>query len=228
MKVTAIIPARGGSKGIPKKNLREVAGKPLIAWSINHALDSSLVTDVVVSTDCDEIAAVSENAGAMIQELRPRSLAEDDTSTEAVLEYHLQQVQHAPADICLLLQPTSPFRPNKLVDRVIMTHLEQKNDSTLTCYQDHGFDWYKQNNQWTASYNYVQRPRRQDIPAEQLAYRETGSIYVFNATKFLTQGSRLFGKVGIFETGKLEGFEIDTEEDLKLLDNIMRDYYAIY
>jgi CMP-N-acetylneuraminic acid synthetase len=112
----ALIPARGGSKGIPRKNIKSFAGYPLIAWSIAAAKQSSLVTRVIVSTDDEEIAAVAREWGAETPFLRPDELAQDKTTDLPVFEHALkwlEDVEGYRPDIVVQLRPTSPFRPQK-------------------------------------------------------------------------------------------------------------------
>jgi YrbI family 3-deoxy-D-manno-octulosonate 8-phosphate phosphatase len=125
--ILALIPARGGSKGIPRKNIRSFAGYPLIAWSIAAAKQSELVTRILVSTDDDEIAAVAHAYGAGTPYLRPVELAQDKTTDLPVFEHALkwlEDVEQYRADVVVQLRPTSPFRPPNLVDDAIRILLE--------------------------------------------------------------------------------------------------------
>src|SRR5512145_1145659 len=120
--ILALIPARGGSKGIPRKNIRSFAGYPLIAWSIAAAKQSSLVTRVIVSTDDEEIAAVAHEWGAETPFLRPAELAQDKTTDLPVFEHALQWLEEHEGyrpEIVLQLRPTSPIRPKDMLDRSI-------------------------------------------------------------------------------------------------------------
>lgn len=129
--VLALIPARGGSKGIPRKNIRLFAGYPLIAWSIAAAKQSELVTRVIVSTDDEEIAAVAREYGAEIPFLRPNELAQDRTTDLPVFEHALkwldaERVEGYRPDVIVQLRPTSPTRPRTMVDDAIRILLEHK------------------------------------------------------------------------------------------------------
>jgi N-acylneuraminate cytidylyltransferase len=120
--VLAIIPARGGSKGIPRKNIRSFAGYPLIAWSIAAAKQSALVTRIIVSTDDDEIAAVAREFGAETPFLRPAELAQDKTTDLPVFEHalkFLEEVEEYRPDVVVQLRPTSPIRPRGMVDEAV-------------------------------------------------------------------------------------------------------------
>ncbi len=118
--ILGVIPARGGSKGIPRKNLMPFAGKPLIYWSIKAAFESKLLNRFIVSTEDEEIANISRQLGADVLE-RPVELAEDTATTMSILEHIVREIPEA--DFILLMQPTSPIRINNLVDRVISEYL---------------------------------------------------------------------------------------------------------
>jgi len=126
--ILALIPARGGSKGIPRKNIRDFAGYPLIAWSIAAGLKSELVTRVIVSTDDDEIAAVAREFGAETPFLRPAEFAQDNTTDLPVFEHALEWLRENEGyvpDVVVQLRPTSPIRPRGLVDdsiRILLAH----------------------------------------------------------------------------------------------------------
>ena len=126
--ILALIPARGGSKGIPRKNIRDFAGYPLVAWSIAAGLQSEMVTRFIVSTDDDEIAAVAREFGAETPFLRPAELAQDDTTDLPVFEQALTWLKDNEGyqpDVVVQLRPTSPIRPRGLVDdaiRILLAH----------------------------------------------------------------------------------------------------------
>ncbi|MFN8427912.1 MAG: acylneuraminate cytidylyltransferase family protein [Anaerolineales bacterium] len=130
----AIIPARGGSKGIPRKNIRNFAGYPLIAWSIAAAKQSSLVTRVIVSTDDEEIASVAREFGAETPFLRPAKFAEDNTTDLPVFEHALAWLaehENYHPEIVVQLRPTSPIRPRGLVDDAIQVLLHHKDADSV-------------------------------------------------------------------------------------------------
>src|SRR5919106_2056017 len=128
--ILALIPARGGSKGIPRKNIRNFAGYPLVAWSIAAAKQASCVTRIIVSTDDPEIAAVAREHGAEAPFLRPSELAEDNTTDLPVFEHALQWLEEKAGyqpEILVQLRPTSPIRPKDCVDhavRILMEHTD--------------------------------------------------------------------------------------------------------
>src|SRR3989442_1009086 len=126
--ILGVTPARGGSKGVPRKNIRPLCGKTLIAWTVEAAKASKLLDRYVVSTDDNEIANVARKNGAAVLE-RPDDLATDEASTLSVLQHVLQ---HIPAETVVLLQATSPVREPDLIDRCIQRFLETKADSLAT------------------------------------------------------------------------------------------------
>ena len=128
--ILAIIPARGGSKGIPRKNIRSFAGYPLIAWSIAAGLQAHTVNRVIVSTDSEEIAAVAREYGAETPFLRPRELAQDRTADLPVFEHALkwlEDIESYKPDIVIQLRPTSPIRPRDCIDSAVKTLMEYQN-----------------------------------------------------------------------------------------------------
>lgn len=220
-----LIPARGGSKGVPQKNLRVVGGKPLIYWSIIDALKSRHVDRVIVSTDCMEIAQVAQKFGAEVPFLRPEYCARDESSTEDVIYHCLKHFggegSYFP-DSVVLLQPTSPYRIEGTIDRSIEYFYNNDLDSLLSAVPSHHFLWkYEAPGNVRASYDYKNRVRRQDFDSSSINHIENGSIYIFKAHDFLSFKNRLFGKIGIYEMSELEMFEIDSWEDLQLLNKIM-------
>ena len=129
VQVVALIPARGGSKGIPRKNLAPVGGRPLLVWTIDAALDSRTVTRTVVSTEDDEIASVARSLGAEVL-ARPAELAGDDTPMQPVIAHALEELT-AP-DVLVLLQPTSPLRRAEHVDEAVDLLLATGADSVVS------------------------------------------------------------------------------------------------
>lgn len=122
-RVIAVIPARGGSKGLPGKNIKPLCGKPLINWTIQKALQSTLIDELVVSTDREQIAAIAQAAGASVPFLRPAALATDTTPTIDVVEHvleHFRAQAAAPFDYLVLLEPTSPLREDADIDQMLL------------------------------------------------------------------------------------------------------------
>lgn len=219
-----IIPARGGSKGVPGKNLRPIGGKPLIAWTIERALAAPSVDTVLVSTDDERIAAVAREHGAEAPFLRPAELATDEAPTEPVMAHALDwyAARGQTFDTITLLQPTSPLRLNGTIEAAFRQFRDEGADSLIGVVESHHFFWRRGAGAGAeAFYDYGNRPRRQDIAAADRLYRETGSIYISRVDAFRRSGNRLSGSIALFVMDELEGWEIDSEADFAVLDALV-------
>jgi len=217
-----IIPARGGSKSLPGKNLRVVAGKPLLVWSIEQAL-ASIADRVVVSTDSPEIASVAKDAGAEVPFIRPAELATDTAATEPVLLHALEELERNGGyrpEAVVLLQPTCPIRKMGTVDRAIRHFSETGADSLVGVREIHPFLWENIHNP-KALYDFVNRPRRQDVASEKRLFEETGAMYITRETFLRQSRNRLGGKIAIFPMDATESWDIDTESDLLVVDALL-------
>lgn len=221
MKVLAIIPARGGSKAIPRKNVVDFCGKPLLAWSIEHARACRRIDRIVVSTDDDEIAAVARTWGAEVI-ARPAELSSDEVSSESALVHVLDTLELREAyvpDMVVFLQATSPLRGDGDLDSAIATLEREGVDSLVSVGPFHGFLWKVTGSDCRPlTYDPVRRPRRQDLNAEYLA--ENGSFFIFRTTVLRTYNSRLGGKITIFRQALIDSFEINEPADLEFLREI--------
>ena len=209
-----IIPARGGSKGIPNKNIRPLWGKTLVAYSIESALaDGFDKSQIILSSDASSILAVGQTYG-IVSAKRPDLLASDTASTESVLLYHLEQLAGAgqlPA-YTILLQPTSPIRQPGRVSQALRLCIEQAWDSLVSVVPFHGFVWQRQaTGELSADYQPQHRPRRQELSGKK--FLENGSIYVSRSRELIKHKSRLFGRIGMLEMTHEESLEIDSELD---------------
>lgn len=200
--VLAVIPARGGSKGIPGKNIKTIAGKPLLAWTIEHARAARLVDRVVVSTEDPKIAAVARRWGAEVLE-RPKALATDRADTLPVLQHALRR---CPADVLVVLQCTSPVRSKGLVDRCVAKFLRTRADSLGTVYPDRSYEYG------------VEMPRRQEIRPRLV---DNGNVYVNKARLVLERGDRYGKRIATLQTTREESFEIDEPFDFWLCEKIL-------
>lgn len=217
-----ILPARGGSKGIPRKNLRAVGGLPLIEWSIRSGQESHHSKAVVVSTDDDEIAQIATLAGALVVS-RPAHLATDTSQTELTIAHVLDVVADADSySHIVLLQPTAPIRRVGLVDQAIEKMTHDCSDSLVGVVESSPFIWKGSTGNASPEYDVAQRPMRQSFAASDLSYRETGNIYITTVGAFRNSGCRVSSKTSLFVLNTAEGLDIDTEFDIELADTLLR------
>ncbi|GGT89937.1 MULTISPECIES: acylneuraminate cytidylyltransferase [Streptomyces] len=214
--VLAVIPARGGSKGVPAKNLAPVAGSPLVSRAVRACLGARLVTDVVVSTDDAEIAAAARAAGAEAIH-RPAAIAGDTATSESAVLHAMDAFEATHGrrvDVILLVQCTSPFLAPAEVNGAVEKITSGEADTALTVAPSHGFLWRETADASGAhgvNHDKAHRPRRQDRHPE---YLETGAVYAMAADGFRTHGHRFFGTTGLVVTDPARVLEIDDPHDL--------------
>ena len=217
--VVAIIPARGGSKGLPGKNVRNFCGKPLLAWSIIQCLESQMVDDVYVSSDCDQILSIAESYGA-IPIKRPDEFATDTSTSEEALFHALDNIEKK-VDIVVFLQATSPLREVQDIDGAINAMIDQEADSLFSsALLEDFFIFEKEGGSYkSVNFDYTNRPRRQDVTPQ---YLENGSMYLFKPEVLHQNNNRLGGRIGNFEMDLYKATEIDSKEDWDLCEWFMR------
>lgn len=228
MTALAVIPARGGSKGIPRKNLLPVGGRPLIAWTIAQALaarEDGHDLIVAVSTEDAEIAEVAREHGARVIE-RPAELALDTTPTEPVILHAMDalETEGTVLDAVLLLQATSPVRAPGTIGRAIAQFRESGCDSLVGVVPESPFFWRlpeQPGGSARPAYDVDARPRRQDLRPEQMHYFENGSLYVTAPGIYRTSGNRIGGTVGLFVLDESEGVDIDTPADVAAAETML-------
>ncbi|WP_331448495.1 N-acylneuraminate cytidylyltransferase [Streptomyces prasinus] len=224
-RVLAVIPARGGSKGVPAKNLAPVGGAPLVTRAVRECRAARHVTDVVVSTDDRAIAAAARQAGAEVV-MRPAALAGDLATSEAAVLHALdahEALHGAPVDVVLLVQCTSPFLTREDIDGVAGAVVGQGADTAVTVAPFHGFVWRDATGEEPAderdgsgggfgvNHDKSFRPRRQDRPQDLL---ETGAAYAMDAAGFREHRHRFFGRTDLVRTDPARVLEIDDPHDL--------------
>ena len=219
--IIAIIPARGGSKGIPKKNIINFLGKPLMVHSIDYAKSSNLISDIYLSTDDSDIAKIGLDNGAKIIN-RPLSISGDEAPTESALLHVLENINNKP-DVIILLQPTSPLRPKNNLDKVFEHFFSNNYDSLLSISPTHRFFWKINEANAIPKYDFNNRPRRQDIKLEDINYIENGSLYISTYENLINNNNRLGGNIGYVIFDEKYSYEIDSITDLKFLEALSKE-----
>lgn len=220
-KIVAVILARGGSKGIPKKNLLSFCGKPLLQWSIEQAKGCKKIAQVVVSTEDAAIAQLSRALGAKVID-RPASLAADTSTSEKAL-LHALPLLGKDCSAVVFLQPTSPVRESQDIEDALEVFEQGKYDSLFSAAEWIDFCvWEKKKEGWRGvTFDPKRRGRRQDRPPY---FLENGSIYIFRPAILKKHHNRLGGKIGVYVMPLWKSFEIDTEEDMRLCSLFMQQY----
>ncbi|ASJ74413.1 cytidylyltransferase domain-containing protein [Granulosicoccus antarcticus] len=219
-KVLAVIPARGNSKGLPGKNVIPLAGKPLIAWSIDAALDSDCVDRVVVSTDSQEIADIAKRWGADVPFLRPAALAMDDTPGMAPLLHACQMVPGY--DLVVLLQPTSPLRTAADVDKAIEQMIRQKADFCIGVTRaKHHPNWLFCLSEEGHLERYEEALMQTDRQSLSPVFAPNGAIYIANIAAMEEHKSMNGPRTVAYEMSAERSADIDTAMDLKICEVLM-------
>lgn len=217
-KIVAIIPARGGSKGLPKKNILDLGGKPLITWTIEASLSSKYITKTVVSSESDEILNISKIHGADSIK-RPDELASDTATSESAVMHAIEELKNSSEefDYLILLQPTSPLRNAEDIDNAF--DLLFSSDATAlisVCEIDNKIlKAFKQNKDGYIegiSNNSYPFARRQDLPK---TYMSNGAIYIIKIDEFLNSKTLFSEKTISFQMDEIKSLDIDTVADLK-------------
>lgn len=218
----ALIPARGGSKGIPRKNIKLIAGKPLIVWTIEAALRSSLLNAVVVSTDDPEIADVARRAGALVPFMRPSELAQDQTPGLDPVLHALDQLPQY--DSVMLLQPTSPLRTTEDIDGCLTLASVKKSQSVVSVAEAdmHPYWTYRLNSDQTMARFVDAAPiaRRQDLPP---AFSLNGAMYFAQANWLRFSGSLVNAETLSYVMSKEHSVDLDTPLDWKFAELLLKE-----
>ncbi len=214
-KILAVIPARGGSKGIPKKNIIDLAGKPLLAWTIEASLNSKYITKTVVSSDDDEILNNAQKYNASIIK-RPKYLALDKSASEPVLIQAIESLEDEVFDYVILLQPTSPLRDSSDIDKAFEILFESEasalisvsniDNKILKAFKEGKNNFIKPIS--NTAYPFM---RRQDLPQ---TFISNGAIYIIETKEFLKKKILYTDKTIAFKMDTIKSIDIDTIEDL--------------
>lgn len=223
MKILAIIPARGGSKGLPRKNILNLGGKPLIAWSIEASLKSKYISQTVVSSDNNNILSVAKQYGADTIR-RADEIATDTASSESVVIHVLGELGADNFDYVILLQPTSPLRGVQDIDKAIKKLLENNATALISvCETDNKcLKAFKEDNQGyikAIANNRYPFMRRQDLPN---IYLSNGAIYIIKTDAFMKHKCFLADKTIAYTMDSVTSLDIDTEKDLKSCEKICK------
>lgn len=232
MKILGLIPARGGSKGIPGKNIKVLGHQPLIAYPINDGLNAKYLNRVVVNTDSEEIAEVARNLGAEVPFIRPKELAMDNTpSIDVVLnsiEFFEQKGDFFDA-ICLL-QPTSPFKPKGFIDACIQKFQNSNADSLISVlevpheYNPHWtFEMGLEGNLSIATGEQTLIPRRQELPR---AFHRDGSVYISKVSLIKERKVLVGGKTVGIVSNKSYYANLDTLEDWQKAETTYKTLFS--
>lgn len=219
MHTVAVIPARGGSKGLKQKNIYPVSGKPLLAWTILQALASTTIERVFVTTDDHAIANVAVEYGAEVI-VRPPELSGDKASSESAILHAASVIErdyHIPLDIIVFLQATSPLRKPGDIDRAVELFLQEGADSLISVTRADDLTlWESREGEWkSVNFDYRNRGMRQDRPTQ---FIENGSIYIFKPETLTAFGNRIGAKLSAYEMEFWQTWEIDTLEEADLIE----------
>ena len=224
--VLAVIPARGGSKGIPRKNVRLLNGKPLISYTIENAINATSINRVIVSTDDPEIKTISKVFGAEVID-RPIELSGDNASSESaviqVLSY-LDQKENYKPDLVVFLQCTSPLTLPEDIDGTVFSLHDENADTALTVTDFHYFLWEKDEAGAGKGINHNKEVRilRQNRKNQ---FIETGAVYVMRTSLFNKKQHRFFGKTALYVMPEERCLEIDEPVDFKIAEVLMQSYH---
>lgn len=217
----AFIPVRGGSKGIPGKNIKSFLGKPLVYWVLSELQNSNLIDRIVLATDCKDIKATTLSFGFSKVEVYDRAPknAQDASSTESVMLEFINASNLNANDRFMLVQATSPLTTRVHFSEALELFETKNYESILSCALVKRFFWDESGN--PQNYDYKSRPRRQDFKG---ALLENGAIYINTVENIIKYENRLSGKIGIYEMPEYTATEIDEEEDWIIAESLMRKH----
>lgn len=214
----AFIPVRGGSKSIPLKNIKPLAGKPLVYWTAAAADTAACIDKVVIATDSLKIKQVVSTFGLPKVEIYDRKSenAEDHSSTESVMLEYINAMKLEGNDVFFLIQATSPLLKSRHIEEMYKQFVCDGADSALSCVRNKRFYWSKEGH--SLNYDYKSRPRRQDFEG---ILMENGACYINSVDNILRDQNRLSGKISVFEMPEYTATEIDEPDDFLLIEKLM-------
>jgi len=225
MRVDAIILARGGSKGIPSKNIIDFCGKPLLAWTIEQCLQANTVNSVWVSSDDEQILNIAKKYGAQLIK-RPDNISDDKASSESGWLHAIDYLETngIKTDLILAPQVTSPLRMSSDIERAIDKFIIEDLDSLFSASMADDLYFWEKNTEGvlnSVNYDFNNRKRRQDFH-EQII--ENGSFYLFKQSILRSENNRFGGKIGCVKMAFWQMFEIDNTEDLRMCSALMKEF----
>jgi CMP-N-acetylneuraminic acid synthetase len=222
-KILAVITARAGSKRLPNKNILNLAGKPLIAWTIDEAKKSKYIDKLIVSTDSKKIAEISKYYGAEVPFMRPLKLAIDTADSISVLKHSIEFFKNK-FDYILLLQPTSPLRTVKDIDKAIIILNNKTKAVVSVCETEHSPLWSNILPEDLSMKNFIRseikNKRSQDLPKY---YRLNGAIYIAETKYFYKNNGFLGDKTKAYIMSQQNSVDIDTELDFKFCEILINE-----
>jgi len=219
-KILALITARGGSKGIPQKNIKLLGGKPLISWTIDAALKSKHIDRLILSSEDEKIIDIAKKSNCEVPFVRPRNLAQDETPSMDVIMHAIEQIEEA-YQYLLLLQPTSPFRSSLDIDRIIEACILQNCEMMISVakLKKHPMFMYQLNGPCLKSFFAAEEQlRRQDMPA---AYEHNGALYLSSIEFLKKVKSYNVPEARAFEMVGLANIDIDDPVDLQYAEFLL-------
>ena len=220
MSVIAFIPARGGSKSIPGKNIKIFCGKPLIYWNLLALQKSHLIDEIVVATDCENIyeTVINFNFSKVKLYDRNQENAQDHSTSESIMIEYINYASLSSKDIFLLVQATSPF--TKTCDFNSGLELMQKHDTVLSCARIKRFIWNDKSS--PLNYDYKKRPRRQDFEG---VFMENGAFCISTVKDIIKNNNRISGNIGICEMDEHTYVEIDEQDDWIIAEKLFLKHH---
>lgn len=223
--ILTIVPARGGSKGIPGKNIKLMAGKPLLQYTVEAARGCPLITHHVVNTEDTQIRNVAESLGVEVQG-RPEEFWHDNTFQEVdrLLQWAVDDFEsrEGRTEIVVLLYPTAPLRPTQAITDCIDLVLNQGYDSALTLHEDRSYIWRRTNDSATVEpVNYDPKTRGPNQQEGWNQWVENKAVYAMKRDLLMETGCRLGGRIGHVEMSRLESIDIDAPEDFALAEQLL-------
>lgn len=229
MKILGITPARGGSKGIPRKNIKLMNNKPLIQYTIEAAKSCELITDYIVNSEDQEIRDLVKKLGIATQD-RPEEFWYDNTFQEVdrllkwcVLEY---EKNHSKIDIVVLLYATAPLRESEDIRKCLNLIINDGFDSSLTLREDRSYIWKREDESYSVKpMNYDPKKRGPNQLEGWNQWIENKAVYAMKRDLLIKTGCRLGGKVGFVEMSRLKSIDIDTLDDFLLAEQLIKMRY---